>query len=316
MQINLICGFLGSGKSTLVRRILSRPVVPGSLAVIVNEFGDVSIDGTVLGGHDVDIVELTSGCLCCTLRGSLVRAVEELRDRAGVERTVIEATGVAQPDEMREAFADPALAASVTLGPMVTVVDAARFAIFRQTLGEFYAAQVASADVILLNKTDLASADQIAAVKREIAGLNPAARLFLTERCALDDLGPILGEGTATGAAVAAKGEHAHPEHAAFDSCVLEADFDAERASLERFFADLPASVVRAKGFLTVEGVAHLVQFAAGETEITPGGEGEKRRLVVIGTDLDRTGLGVRLRAVARPPRNRTVAGSRGGTKE
>lgn len=107
MRVNLICGFLGSGKTTLVRRILAERAGRERLAVIVNEFGQVGIDGAILQGQAVDMIELTAGCLCCTLRGSLVGAVEELRDRMGSERIVVESTGVAQPDEMVQALADP-----------------------------------------------------------------------------------------------------------------------------------------------------------------------------------------------------------------
>ena len=97
MQVNLIFGFLGSGKTTLVRHLLEERASSQTMAVIVNEFGDVGVDGAILEGNNVDMIELTSGCLCCTLKGPLLNAVEELRDKAGVEHTVIEATGLADP---------------------------------------------------------------------------------------------------------------------------------------------------------------------------------------------------------------------------
>ncbi|MEE8265334.1 MAG: GTP-binding protein, partial [Acidiferrobacterales bacterium] len=109
MKINLLFGFLGSGKTTLVRRILAERVQQQSLAVIVNELGDVGIDGAIIEGHDIDVVELTSGCVCCTLKGSLLNAIEELKEVANVQRIVVEATGVAHPKEMLETLSDPAL---------------------------------------------------------------------------------------------------------------------------------------------------------------------------------------------------------------
>ena len=125
MLVNPICGFLGSGKTTLMRRIIGERGGREPMAVIVNEFGDVGIDGAILSGHSVDMIEISSGCLCCTLKGSLVNALEELRDKKATRRVVIEATGVAQPGEMLDVLADPALKGSVDVGPMVTVVDAA-----------------------------------------------------------------------------------------------------------------------------------------------------------------------------------------------
>ena len=156
MLVNPICGFLGSGKTTLMRRIIEERGSREPMAVIVNEFGDVGIDGAILSGQSVDMVEITSGCLCCTLKCSLVNALEELRDKKGSRRVVIEATGVAQPGELLDVLADPALKGSIEVGPVVTVIDAAKFTGLRRVLGEFYAEQVRRADVLLLNKTDLA----------------------------------------------------------------------------------------------------------------------------------------------------------------
>ena len=106
LRINLLFGFLGSGKTTLLRRILGERAGERKMAVIVNEFGDVGVDGEVIAGSSVNLVELTSGCLCCTLRGSLMSAVEELREKAAVEQIVVEATGVASPGDMLEDLND------------------------------------------------------------------------------------------------------------------------------------------------------------------------------------------------------------------
>lgn len=83
MRVHVICGFLGSGKTTLVRRLLTERAGRERLAVIVNELGEVGIDGAILEGHNVSMIEITSGCFCCTLKGSLLSALEELRDKAG-----------------------------------------------------------------------------------------------------------------------------------------------------------------------------------------------------------------------------------------
>src|SRR5581483_8220978 len=131
-----------SGKTTLARRILERRSKSRKMAVIVNEFGDVGVDGAILQGETVDIVELTSGCLCCTLKAPLLNAIEELRDRVNPDQVVIEATGVAEPDEMIETFADPSLRGRYDIAPLVTVVDAANFRKLREILGDFYTAQI------------------------------------------------------------------------------------------------------------------------------------------------------------------------------
>ena len=182
LRVNLLFGFLGSGKTTLVRRILGERGAERKTAVIVNEFGEVGVDGEVIAGSNVDLVELTSGCLCCTLRGSLMSAVEELREKAAVERIVVEATGVASPGDMLEDLHDSKLAHELDVGPLVTVVDAPKFTRLQQMLGEFYEEQVENADVLVLNKIDLATQGELDAARAAVREINPDAVLLFAEQ--------------------------------------------------------------------------------------------------------------------------------------
>ena len=182
LRINLLFGFLGSGKTTLVRRILGERGGERPTAVIVNEFGEVGVDGEVIAGNNVDLVELTSGCLCCTLRGSLMSAVEELREKAAVERIVVEATGVASPGDMLEDLNDSRIAHELDVGPLVTVVDAPKFTRLQQMLGEFYEEQVENADVLVLNKIDLATQADLDEAQAAIRAINPDAVLLFAEQ--------------------------------------------------------------------------------------------------------------------------------------
>lgn len=293
MQVNMIFGFLGSGKTTLVRHLLDARARERKLAVIVNEFGQVGIDGAILEGEAVDMIQLTSGCLCCTLKGPLLSAIEELRDKAGIEHVVIEASGVADPEEMIESFSAPEFRASVAIGPFVTVVDTAKFAVMREMLGEFYGSQVAHADIVMLNKTDLASPEQLEAVRAEVAELNPGARIVTTEHCDVD-AGLVLDALSGWEPGPGEHGHHHHHDHPDFESEVLDAAGPVTRAALESFFAGLPPEVLRAKGFMVVDGAASLVQFTAGQLEITPATLDRVRQMVFIGRDLDRNGLAAR----------------------
>jgi len=252
------------------------------MAVIVNEFGAVGIDGAILAGHHVDMVEISSGCLCCTLKGSLVNALEELRDKKGVERVVIEATGVAQPEEMLDVLADPALA-GVTVGPMVTVVDVAKFSGLRRVLGGFYTAQVRRADVLLLNKTDLATPEQLARVREDVVALNPRATVVTTERCNVE-LRMILdtsGAGVPEPSALE-QGLASPAPAASFVSFVVPVGFDADRSKVDAFFKALPPEMVRAKGFMRIDGQVHTVQYAAGQLEITAAADPRTLSMVFI----------------------------------
>ena len=182
VRVNLLFGFLGSGKTTLVRRILGERGGGRPMAVIVNEFGEVGVDGDVIAGSNVDLVELTSGCLCCTLRGSLMSAVEELREKAGVEQIVVEATGVASPGDMLEDLGESKLSGEMDVGPLVTVVDAPKFTRLQEMLGEFYEEQVENADVLVLNKIDLATPEALDEAREAVREINPDATLLFAEQ--------------------------------------------------------------------------------------------------------------------------------------
>lgn len=312
MRLDLVFGFLGSGKTTLVQRILAERPGAEKTAVIVNEFGEVGIDGAILEGRDVDMIELTSGCLCCTLKGPLLNAVEELRDRAGVKRIVIEATGVAQPEELIETFADPAIHDRYEIGPIVTVVNAPKYPTLREALGEFFVEQIHNADVVILNKTDLASAADLDAVGNEVARINPRAEILFAERCEVDIRR--LFEGRSSGVVDAylkdrgiermpapdsghghdhhdGHGGHGDHLHAPAQSFVLDTGGEASLAGVEAFFHGLPANVWRAKGFMSVDGRPVLVQFSVGQLEIAPAEPRALRHMVFIGRDMDRPAI-------------------------
>ena len=316
LRINLLFGFLGSGKTTLLRRILGERAGERKMAVIVNEFGDVGVDGEVIAGSNVNLVELTSGCLCCTLRGSLMNAVEELREKAAVEQIVVEATGVASPGDMLEDLNDSKIAHELAVGPLVTVVDAPKFTRLQQMLGEFYEEQVENADALVLNKIDLATPDELEAAKAAVREINPDAVLLFAEQGDTDLALLLDGPESELLALMKAEAEgrshhlhehdghgsdhdHGHHEHhdhrhghahshAPAESFVMDASGDFSRADLVDAFASMPDNVWRSKGFLTVDGEPSLLQFTMGELEVDGAPARERPYLVVIGEDLDR----------------------------
>ena len=319
LRINLLFGFLGSGKTTLLRRILGERAGERKMAVIVNEFGDVGVDGEVIAGSNVNLVELTSGCLCCTLRGSLMSAVEELREKAAVEQIVVEATGVASPGDMLEDLNDSKIAHELAVGPLVTVVDAPKFTRLQQMLGEFYEEQVENADALVLNKIDLATPDELEEAKTAVREINPDAVLLFAEQGDTDLALLLDGPESELLAQMKAQAEaeahshrhepgdghdHAHPHdhvhehhgdggghghaHAPAESFVMNASGDFSRAGLVGAFASMPKNVWRSKGYLTVDGEPSLLQFTMGQLEIEGAPARERSYLVVIGENLDR----------------------------
>ena len=316
LRINLLFGFLGSGKTTLVRRILGERGGERPMAVIVNEFGEVGVDGDVIAGNSVNLVELTSGCLCCTLRGSLMSAVEELREKAAVEQIVVEATGVASPGDMLEDLNDSKIAHEIDVGPLVTVVDAPKFTRLQQMLGEFYEEQVENADVLVLNKIDLATPEVLEEAKAAVREINPDASLLFAEQGDTDLALLLDGPESVLLAQMQAEahghghhrhdhgGDHDHGHdhhddehhhnhehghaHAPAESFVMVASGDFSRTGLADAFASMPDNVWRSKGFLTVDGEPSLLQFTMGQLEIEGAPARERPYLVVIGEELDR----------------------------
>ena len=275
MKVVFLFGFLGAGKTTLLRRILSAPPPDGGLAVIVNEFGDVGIDGALLEDLAENMLELPSGCVCCTLQGPLVEALEDLQDYGHV---IVEASGVAQPGELVAALGKETW---LTLAPLVTVVDTARFSRLHAGRGPFYAEQVAAADIVVANKTDLATPEQLNTALDRIAALNPEAAVIPADHGDIDGTPLFEGSSRQSGG----HGRHVHAE-----ALTLTCDSPIDSAALRQAFASLPCPLWRAKGFAEIDGTPSLIQYVPGQLDITPA-DAPHRHLVLIGPDLDRKAL-------------------------
>ena len=181
--VTVITGYLGAGKTTLLNRILSEPHGK-KFAVIVNEFGEIGIDNDLIVNADEEVFEMNNGCVCCTVRGDLIRILEGLMRRKGkFDAIIIETTGLADPAPVAQTFfVDEPVGARTKLDAVVTVADAKWL---RERLKDAPEAknQIAFADVIVLNKTDLVSADDLAEVEGRIRAINPYATLHRANRC-------------------------------------------------------------------------------------------------------------------------------------
>ncbi len=186
IPVTVLTGYLGSGKTTLLNRILTENHGQ-KYAVIVNEFGEVGIDNDLLVESDEEIFEMNNGCICCTVRGDLIRTVQNLMKRKGAfDAIIVETTGVADPAPVAQTFfMDDDVRAASKLDAVVAVVDA-RHVLQRLEDTEEAEDQIAFADVILLNKTDLVSKEELDAVEARIRSINPYAVRHHTERCAVD----------------------------------------------------------------------------------------------------------------------------------
>ena len=188
--VTVLTGYLGAGKTTLLNRILSEPHGK-KFAVIVNEFGEIGIDNDLVVNADEEVFEMNNGCVCCTVRGDLIRIIEGLMRRKGkFDAIIVETTGLADPAPVAQTFfVDEEVGAKTRLDAVVTVADAKWL---KDRLKDAPEAknQIAFADVILLNKADLVSKEDLEEVEARIRGINPYAKLHRTERAqiALDEV--------------------------------------------------------------------------------------------------------------------------------
>ena len=190
IPVTVLTGYLGAGKTTLLNRILSENHGK-KYAVIVNEFGEIGIDNDLIIGADEEVFEMNNGCICCTVRGDLVRIMGGLMKRKGkFDAIIVETTGLADPAPVAQTFfVDEDVQRNARLDAVVTVADA-KWLSDRLKDAPEAKNQIAFADVIVLNKTDLVTKPELVEVEARIRGINPYARLHRAERCkvALSDV--------------------------------------------------------------------------------------------------------------------------------
>ncbi|MBI2576149.1 GTP-binding protein [Candidatus Woesearchaeota archaeon] len=272
--IILITGFLGAGKTTFLRRVIDQ--LDKKFAILMNEFGDVGIDTQIIQGKNINIQELLGGCVCCSLSGEFEAAIKEIIQTYRPEIIIVETTGVAEPDALVLEISENM--PEVQLDSTITIADADSLIRFPQ-LGRTGKSQIEMADVILLNKIDLVTHEQLQEVKDKLRHLNKKAPLLETENCNID-LSLVLGIHREK--MIKAKaGKH----ESSFQSFTVKLQKPVDRKGFEEFLKSLPKEVYRLKGFVPfTSGKTYLLSFVAGRYDFEEmGGQHE---LVFIGENL------------------------------
>ena len=274
--ITLITGPLGSGKTTLLRHLLD--VVPQKIAIMMNEFGEIAIDSQIIEGKNVRIADLGGGCVCCSLLGEFEVAVAEVIDTVHPDLIIVEATGVAEPDALM--FDIQENLPQVRLDGVVTVADADAMMRYPR-LGQTGRAQIEAADIILLNKIDLVSAEQLAEITVRLTQLNENAPILPTQRSQVD---PEVLFGMSHAREV---GPPQHRHQLGMESFNYISAATLERQCFEALVEGLGAAVVRAKGFVRFPDGTYLFNYVAGRWDFEAFAE-KPTMLVFIGEHVTR----------------------------
>ena len=306
IPVTVLTGFLGAGKTTLLNRILTEQH-GNRYAVIVNEFGEEGIDNDLVVDADEEVFEMNNGCICCTVRGDLIRILGGLMKRADkFDAIIVETTGLADPAPVAQTFfVDQDVADRTRLDAIVTVADAVHL---DNQLGEHHEAeeQIAFADIVLLNKTDLVEVEGLGRVEDRIRRINPYTKIIRTEHCAAN-LDEVLGLKAFSLDRVlevepdflTSDHDHEHDDDVKSISLVADAPLDLDK--FQTWFGQLLQTrgqdILRSKGILDFKGendryVFQGVHMLMDGAPMGAWPEGSRQsRLVFIGRDLDTMGL-------------------------
>lgn len=308
IKVILIAGFLGSGKTTLLKRILSWQKDLSDTVVIVNEFGEVGIDGALLRGAGSDVVELNSGCICCTLTADLLQCLDDIREKFNPRRILIESSGVADPATVVSVLTHSKLAGFMVLEKIITVLDADLWQA-RENFGSLFCSQLKTADMIILNKIDLVDGDLVPIFLKEIHEEFVGSQVVPTLRCTIDpetlwsppqtkkiELKPmsvyeeLLLNSSEQMSNDVSYGDEKYSTSIAANNFVtfsFESARNIDERCFKQFIDQLPWELFRLKGMVQFADRLALVNFVGGKTEwVTLDGQ-QQTRLAFIGWNVN-----------------------------
>lgn len=179
-KIDVFSGFLGAGKTMLIKKLINEKLSNENMVIIENEFGEVGIDGSILRKSNIEVKEINAGCICCTISGDFKKAIKEVIHKYNPVRVIIEPSGVAKLSEVLAVCKDEELKELVSINMTITVIDVLKFDTYIKNFGEFYKNQIVNAKTIVLSRTQKASIEKVSKAVERIQSINSAANIVTT----------------------------------------------------------------------------------------------------------------------------------------
>lgn len=317
-EIYVVSGFLGAGKTTLIQKLLKEAFKNEKVALIENDFGEISVDAALLKSGGVKVKEINSGCICCSLSGDFIKALKELLNRFRPEVIVIEPSGVGKLSDIIKACSDPRLLPLAEIKAKVTVADVKRCKMYLDNFGEFFEDQIQNADVILLSRTE-DFPDRINDAYKLIKGLNSHSKILSEPWNQIEAAEILYPQGErhadaehrlhACGCGCGRPGTHGREEHGHehdgrdehhpsaedfFDTVTIRTNriFSIEdlKARISKMDRGAKGTILRAKGILRCQSGYMNLQYLPGDIRITSCAAGGGM-LCIIGRNLNRQEL-------------------------
>ncbi|ABK61893.1 CobW family GTP-binding protein [Clostridium novyi] len=179
-KIDIFSGFLGAGKTMLIKKLITEELNKEKIVIIENEFGEVGIDGAILKKTNIEVKEINAGCICCTIVNDFTNAIKEITEKFHPDRIIIEPSGVAKLSEILDTFKRQELKEKVSVNIVMTVVDVLKFDMYIKNFSDFYKNQIANSKTIILSRTQCTSNDNILKVTENIKKINGSATIITT----------------------------------------------------------------------------------------------------------------------------------------
>lgn len=295
IPIVIISGFLGAGKTTLLKNILAWDINPPNTVVLVNEFGDVGIDGSLLKNQGADIVELTSGCICCTLSNDLKDSLIRISKKLNPSRVFLETSGIADPTSVISIIQESELSERYIIDNIITVLDADYWK-SREVFGPLFQNQLDMAHLILLNKTDLFKKETVKKYLKEIHELLPNSRVIPTQHCKVDpdtlffkpelravEINPM----DFFRSVRQNHGAQKSVDTSGYTSFLFQSRKMIDENRFGQFIKRLPWEVFRMKGSVQFQDRHAFINYIGGKMSWDDWAGGAESRLVFIGWDVD-----------------------------